>query len=476
MAGTGSTPAIGQFRTPERSFGGIDAKVAARVVAAAADIALVLDEGGVIRDLAVGSGDAKKGPLGEWVGKAWVETVAEDSVAKVEALLDEASQGSATRSREVNHRVDGGPDLPVRYSAVALGDAGRVVAIGRDLRVIANLQQQLVGAQQSMEREYARLRHLETRYRLLFRISSEPVAIVDANTHRVAEVNPAAATLFRETPERLSGRGLASFFEDSSWQRVRELLTQVRVAGTGPEVDARLSTSERTTLSASLFRQDSSALFLVRLSRDEVPQGRTESRLLDVLEGLPDAFVMIDADRRVVTANAAFLDLAQLATEQQARRESLESWLGRPGVDLNILMANLREHGSVRNFSTIVRGQYGSTEEVEVSGVTAMNEDQPYFGFMLRPVTTRFSLETSLGDDLPSSVHQLTGMVGRVPLKEIIRKTTDVIESLCIEAALEVSGDNRASAAQMLGLSRQSLYAKLRRHGIGDLDGGGSDT
>jgi len=39
----------------------------------------------------------------------------------------------------------------------------------------------------------------------------------------------------------------------------------------------------------------------------------------------------------------------------------------------------------------------------------------------------------------------------------------------CIEAALQITGDNRATAAEMLGLSRQSLYAKLRRYGLGDL-------
>ena len=50
-------------------------------------------------------------------------------------------------------------------------------------------------------------------------------------------------------------------------------------------------------------------------------------------------------------------------------------------------------------------------------------------------------------------------------------ETTDVIERLCIEAALELTRDNRASAAEMLGLSRQSLYVKLRRYGLGDLDG-----
>ena len=67
-------------------------------------------------------------------------------------------------------------------------------------------------------------------------------------------------------------------------------------------------------------------------------------------------------------------------------------------------------------------------------------------------------------------MEQLTELVGRVSLKELVRETTDVIERLCIEAALELTRDNRASAAEMLGLSRQSLYVKLRRYGLGDLE------
>jgi len=43
-----------------------------------------------------------------------------------------------------------------------------------------------------------------------------------------------------------------------------------------------------------------------------------------------------------------------------------------------------------------------------------------------------------------------------------------LIEDLCIQAALELTGDNRAAAAEMLGLSRQSLYVKLKRFGVGD--------
>jgi hypothetical protein len=76
---------------------------------------------------------------------------------------------------------------------------------------------------------------------------------------------------------------------------------------------------------------------------------------------------------------------------------------------------------------------------------------------------------SELGRSLPRSVEQLTELVGRVSLKEIVRETTDLIERLCIEAALNITGDNRASAAEVLGLSRQSLYSKLHRYGLGNL-------
>ena len=70
---------------------------------------------------------------------------------------------------------------------------------------------------------------------------------------------------------------------------------------------------------------------------------------------------------------------------------------------------------------------------------------------------------------------QLTEQIGRVPLRDLVREATDVIEKLSIEAALELTGDNRASAAEMLGLSRQSLYVKLRRFGLAEHAGEGEN-
>ena len=139
---------------------------------------------------------------------------------------------------------------------------------------------------------------------------------------------------------------------------------------------------------------------------------------------------------------------------------------------MNVLITNLKQRGSVRLFATVMRGEYGASTEVEISGVAVAEGERPCLGFTIRDVSRRLTGE-ALGAggsrEMPRSVGQMTELVGRMPLKDIVRDTTDLIEQLCIEAALELTHDNRASAAEMLGLSRQSLYVKLRRFNVGDL-------
>jgi DNA-binding NtrC family response regulator len=47
-----------------------------------------------------------------------------------------------------------------------------------------------------------------------------------------------------------------------------------------------------------------------------------------------------------------------------------------------------------------------------------------------------------------------------------VRDTVGAVERHYIEAALELTGGNRTAAAELLGLSRQSLYSKLDRYGL----------
>ena len=463
------------FKAPKKFLAQLDANAVATIIAAAADVAMIVDQTGVIRDMAFNNDELAHSleGAGKWLGRPWVDTVAQDSRSKVEKILSEVTLGTAPQWRHLNHMGPRGASvIPVLCCAVRVAGRGFLVVFGRDLRPVSALQQQLVDAQQSMERDYSRLRHVETRYRLLFQISVEPVLIVDVASMRVMESNPAAAQLFGGPGKRLVGRPFPAAFDREGAGSVQALLAAVKATGRADSTCARLDGGEtEVVVSASLFRQDNATLFLVRLAptRDEgahrgLPD--TTSMLLRLVESAPDGFVMTDLDGLILVANEAFLEMAQLTSLEQALSESIERWLGRSGVDLSVLISNVKQRGSVSLFGTTLRGEHGVASNVEISAVMARDGDKQCLGFTIRSVGQRVRSDAPAPRELPRSVEQLAGLVGRVSLKELVREATDLIERLAIEAALQLTGDNRASAAEILGLSRQSLYMKLRRYGL----------
>ena len=464
------------FKAPTQSLGGLNAETAANVIETATDIALVVDGDGVIQDVAFQRTDlsVELGGYGKWLGRPWSDTVIAESKPKINALLQEASTNRKSGWRQLHHQSLNGGDVPVLYATVRLGRTNRYVALGRDLRDVAELQRKLIEAQMSIERDYARLRQIEARYRLLFQLSREPVLIIDANSHKTMEANPAAIELFGDPAKRIIGRNFLESFDAESSERLRLLLSDLRAGGrSAGDVRARLTNSDKhVVVKTSLFRQDVASMILIRLApaTDNPVPGipSAGAKLLKLAEFAPDGLVVTDRDARIESANAAFAEMAQLTGEEIARGEALERWLGRPGIDLNILIANLRQNESIRMFATILRGEYGATTDVEVSAVPLQDDNAPGFGFAIRDVGRRLSPNARSDRELPRSADQLTELIGRVPLKDLVRETTDVIERLCIEAALNLTGDNRASAAEMLGVSRQSLYVKLRRFGLAD--------
>lgn len=469
---------MNRFSAPKQSLAGLDAETAAALVATASDIALILDGSGIIRDISISSDDLPHEDFRKWVGQAWVQTVTLESRPKVEALLKDAAARTAGKWRHINHSSPRGADIPLLYSAIQIGKEGRVVVFGRDLRALAALQQRLVEAQQSMQRDYLRLRHMETRYRLLFEQSTDAVLVVDGNTLRVSEANQAAANLLGDSVKRIVGKPFFDWFEGGS-AVVQGLLDDARVSGRVEQVSVSIRGQSRTVLlSASLFRQEGGVVFLMRLSaaQSSAALGNTDaggrSMLMRLMESAPDAFVVTDPGGKVIVSNSAFVELVEAPSRDQVVGQSLDRWLGRSGVDLSVLLSNLKQHGAVRLFATTLRAHHGTSASVEISATSSLGGETPCLGFVIRDVGRRLSADPRAGRALPQSVSELTELVGRVPLKDIVGETTDLIEQMCIEAALQLTGDNRASAAEMLGLSRQSLYVKLRRYGLGDL---GSD-
>ena len=469
----GTPAAMARFRSPSESLGSIDPGSVAALLGAVADVTLIIDRHGTIRDVAFGDAELAKETSRDWIGKRWIEIVTPESRPKIEAMFREAEPGIPSRWRQINHPGRKGVDVPVRYSVIRYGTEQQIVAVGRDMRAMAVLQQRVFEAQQAMEREYERIRASEKRYRLLFQLAAEAVVIVNAATQKVIEANPAAAALVGRDARKMVGAAIGTLFDEGSQQAVQSFVAALRLAPRVDNVHAQLDGSrESLLLSGALFRQENESCLLVLMTRLGVgaaPARNDRAQLLRVVERLPDAVVVTDQERRVIAANAAFVDLVHAGNEEQVRGASIERWLGRPGVDGDVLFATLKSHGAVRHFSTILRGEFGTSDDVEVTGVEVPSGETPCYGFAIRAAGWRAGRERLGGRELPRTAEQFTELVGRVPLKDLVRETTDLIERLCIEAALELTGDNRASAAEMLGLSRQGLYAKLRRYGLGDL-------
>ncbi len=83
------------------------------------------------------------------------------------------------------------------------------------------------------------------------------------------------------------------------------------------------------------------------------------------------------------------------------------------------------------------------------------------------PVAQETPASTDHQLQLLRSLQSLTGRLGEASLKVLVSETVGVLERHYIEAALTNTEGNRSAAAKMLGLSRQSLYMKLSRYGIG---------
>ncbi|MEY3427926.1 MAG: transcriptional regulator PpsR [Pseudomonadota bacterium] len=473
---TASEQSPGRFGNAQRLLGHLDANVISNLITTTADVVLVMDENGLIEDAAFANEELLNIGRAHWIGKPWGQTVTEESRNKVNALLRDVADNKGTKWRQLNQSAENGTDLPLSYSVISVPSGHtdgrmRALAFGRDLRPQAALQQKVVNAQRAMERDYWHLKNVETRYRLLFQVSSEAMLILNADTEKLEDSNPAAFELLGGDLHK-SGWSISSSLDKSSSAALSKAFAELLASGQTTPVSLILPQGGiKVSVHISLFRQEKSSHFLLRLIPNQTrpalsANNQTRQLLSEVMESAPDALVVTDLNGIVLSANRSFLQLAQVSNEALVQGEPLDRWLGRAGVDMKVLLSNLKQRDVVRLFATRMRGDLGSGTEVEISAVSVSSGEQPCLGFTIRDISLRLGAESKSSNDVFRSKGQMTELVGRVPLKDIVSETTDLIEQMCIEAALELTGDNRSSAAEMLGLSRQSLYVKLRRFGI----------
>jgi transcriptional regulator PpsR len=428
------------------------------------DITLTIDGGGVIRN-AVSAEGLEGEPIEQLQGLRWIDTVPSDMARQVARAVDGTHLEGDASCFTVNQRLPSGRELLLEYTTVKLGGKSGLIAIGKNLEAISELRSRLALVQQEREQDYWKLREIETRYRALLDASSGAVVLVRVTNLRVVEANVAATRLLGLVP---GGEFLPRLTEQDR-RNLEATLETARINGRAPSIALHLLNDGPWSLRTSMLTSEAGAFYLFQMAslaggavvassgspgRDGEPVS-----VENLLQRMPDGFVVADREGVARQANHTFLDLVQAGVESAVIGQNLKRWLSQPGTGIRVIMSLVERHGAVRAMRTTLDGELGTSTDVEISAVGDRLGQPNYFGLVIRDVASR-----SRDSEEPFSVTALLERLPDVPLESLVRSSTEAIERQRIAEALARAGRNRTMAAKSLGLSRQSLHSKLKKY------------
>lgn len=442
------------------------------IIAEVADIGLVITEGGEVLSVLVNPTNKGLSNLEIVDGQDIRAGLTIESVRKFDARFAAYLEDKGpVRPVELNHKATANKaEFPVRYSFHRIGAGGAVLLLGRDLRPIAEMQQQLVKAQLALERDYETQREFNTRFRVLMDNTHEAVVFTSVSTGEITEANPVAATLMGSDRETLIGSKLSSYFDKAKRGDLVDTLANSAMTDPGTAVNAMSRTKQGSLqILPTIFRAAGERMLLCLINPidNELPQIDDLSRNIRALyQAGPDAIVFAAARGEILSANEAFLNMVDAAHDMNLRSRNLSDYLQRGSIDLKVMMENANRAGNMRNYATRMAGDYGSPRAVEMSATKIMAGSQHVFAYVIRDSGQSDQMRPSMNPTSDESMKSAVELVGSASLKDIVAETTNVVEKMCIETAVELTMNNRVAAAEMLGLSRQSLYVKLRKFGL----------
>lgn len=414
-------------------------ELAKMFVALDGDIVLIVGQDGVIQNVAMGT--AINEPVaGKWIGRHWAETVTGHTRRKIELLMQEVEIGGVTRRREVNHQSSTGTDIPVSYSALRLGKQGPVIAVGRDLRTVAAIQQQMLTAQQEMERSYWTLRRDQGHQRELNQVASDAVLVVTGRNFELSKSNAAADNLLLQADASLC-------------LQLRELLDKARQSGKAVEVRTRLKAKGPNSPLLDLFVTSLRSHEPGNVARNML----VRARKVGINEAPPADIrtIITDTQGRILMASDAVIAMCANSGTSVLYGKSLSSLLDSAQGVLAELPQRVLQDGMAHIPSTILGGNATPACEAEVTATLMTDGDQERIGFCLRVQTI------STVDTWTQSLQSL--LASHLPLTDLLQQVQKLTEHKAIVDALRGNGANISASANLLGVSVTDLTQRIER-------------
>ena len=446
-----------------------------RLIEQAFDIAVFIDNSLVVTAISVSPDSPSLGRLDHWIGRefeSFLNVESREKFAQRIALM-RADPDSVPGPVELNHSDNANWEFPVRYTLHREAGSDGLLLLGRDMQPLAEIQQRLVREQVAREREVEKYRGIETCYRVVLEASETPLVLVEPEAGRIRDINSAAALLLGSKRDVLTGSSFAQVFEG---QRRGNFIEQLKAAASSDDVTGFEAVARRNgrvvSLNPNFFRASGEVLMLCRLALiEDEDAARPESAqsLSALFEASSDAIVLADVNGVIRDANEGFLILSDAAQLRDVQGRSMADFLSRGSVDLKLILDNTRKKGRMRSYSAQLQSVVGTRASVDIAATSLRGRNADLgVGFIIRDVTPRDAplVQDSGAAVSDEAMRNVMDLVGTASLKELVSATSDVVEKMCIETAVRLTNNNRVAAAEMLGLSRQSLYVKLRKYGL----------
>ena len=435
------------------------------------DIVVHVDGEGVVAAVSVNPDCRSLGGLDHWVGKPFVKFLTPESQIKFQDRLKAFWENPDVPARaiELNHVDNATWEFPIRYTVHPARDRA-VLLMGRDMQPIAEVQQRLVNEQLARERDQQKLRREETFYRVVLEASQTPLVLVEPEQGRIRDLNSAAAQLLGTKTDTITGNVFAQAFEG---RRRGELTEALHAQASAEEVSPIELVARRNGrvlhLFPEYFRAAGELYLLCRLEPidgDDFTSPQVAHALAGLFTSTSDAIVLTDTKGVIRDANEAFLIMADAAQLRDVKDESLAEFLVRGSIDLRLILEAGSRKDRLRSYNAQFKSVVGTRANIDISAARLHPQGGDLgFGMIIREISAAPNPEpeAAVSDDAMRNVMDL---VGTASLKELVSATSDVVEKMCMETAIQLTGNNRMAAAEMLGLSRQSFYVKLRKHGL----------
>lgn len=458
---------------PDKLFAELSGKELSQIARASADISFVLDDLGSIQSIYSDNKNLSKQISEDLIGKKWSEVVEPDSRKKVQSLLDDASSDTISKFRQINMiGNDRNIALPMMCASIKTSSNKKIIVIGRDITEVSRLQQNLVSAQKEISQNYLQISQLEERFRSIFEIGTESIVIVKADDeYPIVEMNRNAIKQLLLAKNNCIGKSLLSLIPANEIIKVINFLKGAQDTDEPSILKTLFSNGEAIQISATSFINGGIPYLLLNLKPLDLPKVsnllEADSLTVRAIENNPYGFVVCTPEGLILKANKAFNKLSATRGEQDLIGTNIRNYLGPERTDFDQMMQSLQGKASSQSCVSSITNATRSIKLVDISAVSVA-QPRACIGMIFRQVDSRQNKGARIDKKLVRSSQELSMLVGKVPLKDILAETTDLIEQLCIKAALDLTQDNRVSASEILGLSRQSLYIKLRKYGLVD--------